>query len=93
MLIIIIALLAGSGCGLLNYNGSTTENFDASYHVQMMLAVQEEYLRIPAIINAMSTEEKVAQLFIARFPAAEHLTLAQDYQPGGFIFLDRKSVV
>ena len=86
MLIIIIALLAGSGCGLLNYNGSTTENFDASYHVQMMLAVQEENLRIPAIINAMSTEEKVAQLFIARFPAAEHLTLAQDYQPGGFIF-------
>ena len=69
MLIIIVALLGGSGCGLLNYNGSTSENFDASYHVQMMLAVQEEYLRIPAIINAMSTEEKVAQLFIARFPA------------------------
>lgn len=86
MLIIIIALLAGSGCGILNYNGSTTENFDASYHVQMMLAVQEEYLRIPTIINAMSTEEKVAQLFIARFPATEPLTLAQDYQPGGFIF-------
>lgn len=86
MLIIIVALLSGGGCGLLNYNGSTTENFDASYHVQMMLAVQEEYLRIPAIIKAMSTEEKVAQLFIARFPATEPLTLAQDYQPGGFIF-------
>lgn len=80
-----LCLLVG-GCGLLHYDGTATESFDPSRNVKMMLAVQEDCLRIPAIINSLSAEEKVAQLFIARFPEAEPLTLAEQYQPGGFIF-------
>ena len=86
ILIMICLFIISNGCGLLNHDETATESFDASRSVQMMLAVQQECLRIPTIINSMTVEEKVAQLFIARFPASEPLTIAADYQPGGFIF-------
>ena len=86
ILIITCLFIISSGCGLFNSGETATESFDASRSVRMMMAVQQECLRIPAIINSMTIEEKVAQLFIARFPADEPLTIAADYQPGGFIF-------
>lgn len=43
-------------------------------------------LFISQTLHAMSREEKVAQLFIASFPASDQAAFTQQYQPGGYIF-------
>ena len=44
---------------------------------------------IETIIDSMSVEEKIAQMFIVRHPEANSIEIVKRYQPGGYIFFGR----
>ncbi len=45
--------------------------------------------RLQETLDRMTLEEKVAQMFLVRCPADGALTMAETYQPGGYIFFAR----
>ena len=46
---------------------------------------QDEHLTPQAVLESMTLEEKVAQMFLARCPSSEALKTVTNYQPGGYI--------
>lgn len=45
--------------------------------------------RTDEILNGMSLEEKVGQMFIARVPETDAAAMVSQYQPGGYIMFER----
>ncbi len=76
LLCLLLCLLLFSGCGSLAERQNVSEE-----HPQV--PVEQE------LLNRMTLEEKIAQMFLVRCPAEGALALTETYQPGGYIFFAR----
>ncbi len=86
-------LLPGSLVSI-EYSGELDETADIQTASVVSLTVKaspETVLKMRAekIIASMTLEEKVGQLFLAHYPGEDAVTLANTYQPGGFILFGK----
>lgn len=103
ILVIILGIIAVKGFLVLNNNPSNTSNYSNMSSSGNNNVLQQEnsenadnnelfanfYKQSENLLQSMTLEEKVGQMFIVRFPESGVINEIENYNPGGYILFSR----